>query len=178
MSEAAIQKNRTLDRSTKTSANPSASGAGAPTGQMVDPALTARFAGTKPSDAALAKGATTVIGEIVSITGSHAFVMLYEAASERSVQERLQLGSIINVDAGDYNVLGLIAAMSVPAPSLDMGASDVRIMELELIGEFTKPSPKAPAKFRRGVSNYPTLGDKVQVSARSELNALFAVSGK
>ena len=117
------------------------------------------------------------IGEVVSITGSHALILLYDHIADRGTQHRLQLGAIMSIDTGSAMVLGLIAAMSVPAPSVDSAIADVRIMELELIGEFTKPTASSPAKFRKGVSSYPTLGDIVSVAARNELSALFAVSG-
>ncbi len=117
------------------------------------------------------------IGEVVSITGSHALALLYDVPVERDEQYRLQLGSIMSIDAGPAVVLGLIAAMSVPAPSIDSSTGDVRVMELELIGEFTKPTKTSPARFRRGVSSYPTLGDKISIAGRNELSALFAVSG-
>lgn len=120
----------------------------------------------------------TRIGAVVSVTGTHALVMLDR---EHPVDDRAsnpQLGAIMSVDAGPSVVLGLVSAMSVPAPSLDDEVEDIRIIELELIGEFTKPTAKSPARFRRGVSTYPTLGDEVHVATREELASLFAVSGR
>jgi DNA helicase HerA-like ATPase len=117
------------------------------------------------------------IGEVVSVNGSHALVMLDEDRPDLDRVHRPQLGAILSVDTGTCIVLGLVSAMSVPAPSLDSGAKDLRIIELELIGEFTKPTAKAPARFRRGVSTYPTLHDEVQLAAREELAALFAANG-
>ncbi|MCB2114093.1 MAG: DUF87 domain-containing protein [Parvularculaceae bacterium] len=117
------------------------------------------------------------IGEVVSVNGSHALVMLDEDRPDLDRVHRPQLGAILSVDTGTCIVLGLVSAMSVPAPSLDSGGRDLRIIELELIGEFTKPTPKKPARFRRGVSTYPTLHDEVQLAARDELAALFAANG-
>lgn len=117
------------------------------------------------------------VGEIISVTGSHALVMLDGSRADQDRLHRPQLGAIMSVDAGAYVVLGLVSAMSVPAPSLDSAGGDMRIVELELIGEFTKPTQKTPARFRRGVSTYPTLGDEVHVATRDELAALFAVNG-
>lgn len=117
------------------------------------------------------------IGEVVSVNGSHALVMLDEDRPDLDRIHRPQLGAILSVDTGTCIVLGLVSAMSVPAPSLDSSAKDLRIIELELIGEFTKPTAKAPARFRRGVSTYPTLHDEVQLAAREELAALFAANG-
>jgi hypothetical protein len=117
------------------------------------------------------------VGAVISVTGSHALVMLDPARAGEDRTHRPQLGAIMSVDSGPTVVLGLVSAMSVPAPSLDAGGGDMRIVELELIGEFSKPTPKSPARFRRGVSAYPTLGDAVHVATRDELSALFAVNG-
>lgn len=117
------------------------------------------------------------VGTVVSVTGSHALVMLDEDKADADRSSRPQLGAIMSVDAGSSIVLGLVSAMTNPAPSLDSGAADMRIIEIELIGEFTKPTINAPARFRRGVSAYPTLGDNVHVATRDELTALFAVNG-
>lgn len=117
------------------------------------------------------------VGTVVSVTGSHALVMLDEDTPESDRSTRPQLGAIMSVDAGSSIVLGLVSAMTNPAPSLDHSLPDMRIIEIELIGEFTKPTINAPARFRRGVSAYPTLGDNVHVATRDELTALFAVNG-
>ena len=117
------------------------------------------------------------VGTVVSITGSHALVMLDADKPDTDREARPQLGAIMSVDVGASIVLGLVSAMSVPAPSLDGASTAVRIIEIELIGEFSKPTVNAPARFRRGVSSYPTLGDEVHVATRDELTALFSVNG-
>lgn len=121
-----------------------------------------------------ARGGKTRAGSVISVTGSHALVMLDDAQPDADRIHRPQLGAIMSIDAGPCVVLGLVSAMSVPAPSLDSAGGGMRIVELELIGEFTKPTAKAPARFRRGVSTYPTLGDEAHAATRDELAALFA----
>ncbi len=117
------------------------------------------------------------IGSVVSVTGSRALVMLDEARANEKRSDRPQLGAVMSIDAGQSVALGLVSAMSMPAPSLEDTASAVRIVELELIGEFSKPSINAPARFKRGVSRFPTLGDGVHLATRDELGALFSVNG-
>lgn len=136
-------------------------GAAAPTSEPIDSAFQ-----DKPR-----------VGTVISITGSHALVMLDPEQPNDDREMRPQLGAIMSVDVGATIVLGLISAMSVPAPSLDGSSPALRITEVELIGEFTKPTVNAPARFRRGVSSYPTLGDEVHVATRDELASLFVASG-
>jgi len=117
------------------------------------------------------------IGEVVSVTGSHALVMLDDKEMTVERKQRPQLGAILSIDTGPSVVLGLVSAMSVPAPTTEMAGNDLRVVELELIGEFTKPTQKTPARFRRGVTSYPTLHDSVHVAGKDELAALFAANG-
>lgn len=117
------------------------------------------------------------IGAVVSVTGSHALVMLDEERADDTNTQRPTLGAIMSVDVGSSIVLGIVSALSVPAPSLDSATAAVRIIEIELAGEFTKPTVNAPAQFNRGVSSYPALGDVVHVATRDELTALFAING-
>ncbi len=117
------------------------------------------------------------VGAVVSVTGSHALVMLAEGKPADDRAARPQIGAIMSIDAGSSVVLGLVSAMSVPAPSHDNLGAATGIVEVELIGEFTKPTINAPARFRRGVSSYPTLGDGVHVATRDELTALFSING-
>lgn len=117
------------------------------------------------------------VGVVISVTGSHALVMLDPAHVELDRRHRPQIGAIMSIDTGAVVVLGLVSAMSVPAPSLDEAGSELRIVELELIGEFTKPTAKSPARFRRGVTSFPTLGDGIHVATREELAALFVGQG-
>lgn len=131
----------------------------------------------RAAEISAALGAKPRVGSIISVTGSHALVMLDGPRADLDRTHRPQLGAIMSIDAGPCVVLGLVSAMSVPAPSLDGAGGDMRIVELELIGEFTKPTARTPARFRRGVSIYPSLGDEVHVATREELAALFSVNG-
>ncbi|MBY0422664.1 MAG: ATP-binding protein [Parvularculaceae bacterium] len=112
------------------------------------------------------------IGAVISVNGSHALVMLDPGEGPR--RHRPQLGAILCIDAGSSVALGIVSAMSVPAPTLDHDGSDARLIEVELVGEFSKATAKNPARFRRGVSTFPSLGDSASVAAREELAALFA----
>lgn len=117
------------------------------------------------------------VGSVVSVTGSHALVLLEAEKHDEERDFKPQLGAIMSIDAGHAVVLGLVSAMSVPAPSHDSAVQAIRIVEMELIGEFTKPTINAPARFKRGVSSFPTLGDGAHMATRDELTALFAING-
>ena len=124
-----------------------------------------------------AKVARPQIGSVISVTGTHALVMLDDNKAGQQTGVRPQLGTILSIDAGPNVALATVSAMSVPAPSLDDASSSLRVLEAELLGEFSKPTEQAPSRFRRGVSAYPSLGDDVFVASERELTALFSNSG-
>lgn len=117
------------------------------------------------------------VGVVVSVTGSHALVLLDTAPADADRTHRPQIGAIMRIDSGASVALGLVSAMSAPALAADRNDDQSRLVELELIGEFTKPNSKTPSRFRRGVSTFPTLGDEVNVADREELAALYASHG-
>ncbi|MBI1392867.1 MAG: DUF87 domain-containing protein [Alphaproteobacteria bacterium] len=120
-----------------------------------------------------------LIGRVVSIDGAHAVISLSPGALSAAREDRPQIGAILSIDAGPSVVLGLVSAMSGPPAAASAANADGRstgpgaLVELELIGEFSKPTASAPGRFRRGVSFYPALNDGAHLATRDELAALF-----
>jgi hypothetical protein len=59
-------------------------------------------------------------------------------------------------------------------PSHNPDERELRIVEVEFIGELPKDSSGAPKSFRRGVSSYPSLGDTVYRANKTELEKAYA----
>jgi DNA helicase HerA-like ATPase len=59
-------------------------------------------------------------------------------------------------------------------PSHARGEQELRIVEVEFIGELPKDEHGRPKGFRRGISSYPSLGDTVYRASRSELSKAYA----
>ena len=112
------------------------------------------------------------IGHVVSVTGSQAVVMLDQA---RGGQEgkRAELGAILKIDTPASILLGLVSALSIPIPSQREGESEIRVAELELIGQLIKKEDGSIGSFLRGVSGYPSLGDMVDVATADELRRAY-----
>jgi hypothetical protein len=58
--------------------------------------------------------------------------------------------------------------LNVPVPAHGEGEGELWIAELGLVGELVKRG-NGTVGFNRGVSIYPTLGDRVRVASRVEL---------
>jgi uncharacterized protein len=119
------------------------------------------------------------IGRIVSVTGSKAIVLLdgQNEGRVRSLNDRPEMGTLLAIDTANTIVLAIVSALSVPVPAQREGDSEVWIAELGLVGELWRSEDKKTAKFNRGVTVYPALGDRVRVSSKPELEFAFCGDG-
>lgn len=113
------------------------------------------------------------IGRVVSVSGSQAVVMLEAGSPEhRDTAARAEMGTILKIETPRSALLGLISALSVPVPAQTDGQSEIRVAELEMVGELMK-TPNGLERFRRGVSTYPYLGDPVYLTSGDELRKAY-----
>ena len=115
------------------------------------------------------------IGRIVSVTGSQAVVLLDHEAegAEAEASRRAELCEVLKIDTPTSVLLGLVSAMSIPVPSQSDGQPEVRIAELELLGQILKDEQGHIGDFQRGVSTYPSLGDKVYRAGGEDLRRAY-----
>ena len=120
------------------------------------------------------------IGRIVSVTGSKAIVLLDgghspAATTKRGAMglQRPEMGTLLAIDTVNTVVLAIVSALSVPVPAQREGDTEIWIAELGLVGELWRPKDNRPGSFNRGVTAYPTLGDRVRIASKPELELAF-----
>ncbi len=115
------------------------------------------------------------MGRIVAVTGAHAIILLdAQDGVFGSAPKGAEIGNLMKVDTPTTITLALVSALSSPAPSHGSGDKELRIVEVEFIGELPKGQDGQPKNFRRGVSSYPSLGDPVYRATRPELSKAYA----
>lgn len=115
------------------------------------------------------------VGRIVAVTGGHAIILLDHVEATAAGQPKSpEIGTLLKVDTPHSVALALISALSAPAPSLNDSDQELRIVEVEFIGELPKDETGRPRMFRRGISSYPALGDVVARASKSELAMAYA----
>ena len=114
------------------------------------------------------------IGRIVSVTGSKAIVLLDngQAPAARGPQ-RPEMGTLLAIDTASTVALAIVSALSVPVPAQREGENEIWIAELGLVGELWRSRDGRPITFNRGVSSYPSLGHRVRVASKTELELAF-----
>lgn len=125
------------------------------------------------------------IGRIVSVTGSKAIVLLDGSQSagtqagpanrkrNRGLIEKPEMGTLLAVETATTVGLAIVSALSVPVPAQRDGDSEIWIAELGLVGEIWKKKDGSFDSFNRGVTAYPTLGDRVRKATKAELEHAF-----
>jgi uncharacterized protein len=117
------------------------------------------------------------IGRIVSVTGSKAIVLLDagQVSFDKNgrTPQRPEMGTLFAIDTHHTAVLAIVSALSVPVPTKREGEDELWIAELGLVGELSKTGDGRASVFQRGVSVYPTLGDRVRIASRQELEQAF-----
>lgn len=122
--------------------------------------------------------ASSRVGRIVAVTGAHAIVLLKQDTHlEDDMHKSPEIGTLLKVDTEPSIALALISSLSTPTPSTGSGDDELRIVEVEFIGELPKDQQGNPTHFRRGISCYPALGDVVTRASRQELAMAYACEG-
>ena len=115
------------------------------------------------------------MGRIVAVTGAHAIILLDAADGYFEENSKgAEIGTLMKVETQTSITLALISALSSPTPTHNSSEKELRIVEVEFIGELPKDEQGNPKSFRRGVSNYPSLGDLVYRASRVELSMAYA----
>ncbi len=120
------------------------------------------------------------IGRIVAVTGAHAIILL-DIGSQTGNPEKdrsPEIGTLLKVDTSTAVSLALVSALSSPTPSHSNSEHELRIVEVEFIGELPKDEDGKPKSFRRGISSYPSLGDTVYRANRAELAKAYACNSE
>ncbi len=113
------------------------------------------------------------VGRIVAVTGAHS-VILIDAEEGPTNQKTPEIGTLLKVDTAKSISLCMVSALSSPMPSHARDEKEIRIIEVEFIGELPKDEAGNPLGFRRGISCYPSLGDIVFRASKGELEKAYA----
>jgi DNA helicase HerA-like ATPase len=101
-----------------------------------------------------------------------------ESADNKAViPAGLMMGTIVKIPLPETVVYGLVCGLSVPIPATEPGAPEMKIMEIELIGESVRSDDGSLTPFRRGVSMSPPLASAVFTTSQSDLRLVYLRPG-
>ncbi|MET0922882.1 MAG: DUF87 domain-containing protein [Xanthobacteraceae bacterium] len=126
------------------------------------------------SPAGSAQSAGEALGYVVSVRGSQASVGLPAASVAGGDQARATVGKFLGVHTGKALLIGVITDVSIGTLATEHGYQ--AMAQLDLVGEI-KDSSSVLARFQRGVSDYPVIGDPVTLIGARELRLVFNIRG-
>src|SRR6201996_935096 len=117
--------------------------------------------------------AVTSFGRVISVRGSQARVGLLAGNRVSGLELRATGGRFISIRCANSTIVAMITEVSCE----DLKNSDEYIASasVDLLGEILGTAERP--KFQRGVTNYPTIGDNVDLITNQELRTVYAPSG-
>jgi hypothetical protein len=114
------------------------------------------------------------LGRIIAVSAAQAVVLLqkHETTAAMDCAFPLAMGSLVKIRTRVSIVYGMVTGLRVPLPSLEPSDKDLKLVEIELVGEV--PDGANPGSFRRGVSAYPALEEPVYLASAADLARVYA----
>jgi uncharacterized protein len=114
----------------------------------------------------------TSLGRVISVRGSLARVGLLATSQMPLSEIRATVGRFVSLRCASSTIVAMIT--DVTCEHLPTSDNYVATAGVDLLGEIL--SGDRP-KFQRGVTNYPTIGDAVELISSQELRTIYAPSG-
>ncbi len=116
------------------------------------------------------------IGRVVSVSGAQIIVLIDNRndGNGSAKPPALQIGGLVKMLTPVSTVYGMVSGLSIPIPAQDKAVSELKIAELEAIGESLNGANGAEASFQRGVSMFPELGADVLAATQEDLSQVYA----
>jgi DNA helicase HerA-like ATPase len=112
------------------------------------------------------------LGHVHSVRGSQASFGLLNTGLNRQDDRGITVGNFVKVQTGKALLVGVITDVSVQTSALITDQGYHGTANVDLIGEITA-RPSGGAQFRRGVTDYPTIGNAVAPLSNAELRVVF-----
>src|ERR1043165_5595534 len=114
----------------------------------------------------------TSFGRVISVRGSLARVGLLASGPMPVAEVRATVGRFISIRCAGSTIIAMITEVS--CEDLLANDTDIASASVDLLGEI---SGGERPKFQRGVTNYPTIGDPVDLITAQDLRTVYAPSG-
>jgi len=124
------------------------------------------------AQSARAPAPAETIGRVAAVTGAQASIELTARAAEDAT-----VGKFVGLIAEKSIIIGLITEVgeqALPAGGLGAAPNFRKVARLDLIGELRNDGGKA--RFQRGVTEYPNIGDNAMLLPDSALRTVYGLA--
>ncbi len=116
------------------------------------------------------------IGRVIAVSAANLIVLLQPPPTPGgpAASEPIAMAALVKIRTRGSLVFGMISGLRVPLPSIATPEEDLKIIEVELIGEASYGASGKTDGFRRGVSFFPALEDAVYLATPEDLAQVYA----
>jgi uncharacterized protein len=120
--------------------------------------------------------APSLLGYVHGVSGSQASVGLLTAALNGPHRALITVGKFLKIQTSKVVLVGVITDAQIDRTSNTKEQNYCAVAHVDLMGAIDQ-SGTGEIRFRRGVSDYPTIGDAVAPLTNRELRVIFNGSG-
>jgi DNA helicase HerA-like ATPase len=120
-----------------------------------------------------AQPAAEALGHVHGVNGGHVTIGLLNSSRNELAGSGVTVGKFVKIHTAKALLVGVITDVSVQTSALAMGQGYHGTATVDLMGEIAG----SPARFRRGVMEYPSIGNPVAALANAEMWTIFDASG-
>jgi DNA helicase HerA-like ATPase len=118
------------------------------------------------------------VGRVIAVSAAQVIVLLEPVITDDSRRtEAIEMGALVKLQTRASMVYGMVNALRVPLPSLSAPDEDMKIIEIELLGEMLRNTNGASVTFQRGVSVFPAIEAPVYLATPEDIAQVYAPRG-
>ena len=117
------------------------------------------------------------LGSVIAIRGSKASVGLHAALIRGPEADRVTVGKLLGIVTGKSLLVGAVSTVSLRTEPVSRDESFITVAVLDIIGEI-HDYERYSARFQRGVTDYPAIGDAVIFIGSKELRLIYNIAGQ
>src|SRR5882757_6966388 len=115
------------------------------------------------------------LGRVISVRGSQATVGLRACSPQDPEHARVTVGKFLGIRAGKSLLIGVITDVSMQGAPIARDQGYTTAATLDVLGEI-QDHETPTARFQRGVTAYPAIGDCSALIGARELRLVFNIS--
>jgi uncharacterized protein len=114
------------------------------------------------------------LGRVIAVSACQAIALLEisHATTPSAGDLPLEMGTLVKMRTRASVAYGMVTGLRVPLPSLEPSEKDLKLIELDLVGEIRDTD--SGGGFQRGVSAYPALDEPVYLASVDDLARVYA----
>jgi DNA helicase HerA-like ATPase len=111
------------------------------------------------------------LGAVTAVTGGRIGAGLFQPSQDGIGDLRATVGRLVRIESGNTLVFGIITDLTSETSEFARREGYVAAARIDLVGEI-----KPASRFQRGVTAYPTIGDRIMLAGRADLELVYRAS--